>query len=71
MQQFTVGEVKCPKCGSPEVRTQYCAGIYYKIHVLACQYSQEEHMHRICLSCEYDWKELPLDALNSARKIST
>lgn len=58
MQPFNP-EAKCAKCGSDDIHSKFC---YRRV----CwkwpnRIEGEQHMHRYCQICRYDWVEAPLD----------
>ena len=51
-------KARCPKCGGPEVRTDYrnegCSDP-------SCTTCEAEHLRRACCRCHYVWAEAALD----------
>lgn len=47
----------CPKCGCADVDVKYCVSA----PLYSCKGVEEEHMHRKCTRCRYEWLERPLD----------
>ena len=51
-------KAKCPKCGINDVGSSYCMGINANAR---CYYGIREHIHRLCMRCQYQWVEKCLD----------
>lgn len=46
----------CPKCGQGAAEV-----IYHPANVVCPQSFQDEHIHRTCTLCRFEWDEIPLD----------
>lgn len=47
---------ECTKCGAIDISIIYCSG-----GTSTC-YKYEEHIHRTCRRCGYNWTEMCLDS---------
>jgi len=53
----------CPKCGCGETTVWYCDGKRLNPEALCFKRARgDEHMHRFCANCDYEWLEPCLDA---------
>ena len=50
---------KCPKCGHKDVHTGYCAS--GRPAMICWLIVDDEHLHRYCQRCHYEWLEACLD----------
>ena len=57
MEQFN-SKATCPKCGIKDIGSSYCMG---NANNIRCYYDINEHIHRICVRCQYQWVEKCLD----------
>ncbi len=56
---------KCPKCGHDDIHTRYVAhGGRYGQPCEFKSYRENEHLHRYCRRCSYEWCEACLAASN-------
>lgn len=59
-------EATCVKCAWEDVRVLHCASRTYSSYDLCYEIGQrepyEDHFHRTCGRCHYEWLEAPLDA---------
>lgn len=51
-------KAQCTKCGIKDIGSSYCMGL---TNDKRCFYSVKEHIHRICIRCQYQWVERCLD----------
>lgn len=52
----------CPKCGHKDVSTHYVSASYWARY--DCRHhpsTNEEHLHRWCRRCDYQWAERCID----------
>ena len=63
MEAFNLNQ-KCPKCGGDDICTRYHPTVYfsYACSYRDCSHEGDEHLHRYCRRCAYDWCQAPLDA---------
>ena len=55
---------KCPKCGSGDVLFGWHPAGHYSYSWVGDGAALQEHMHRTCSECGYEWPEAPLDAVD-------
>jgi len=61
MQPFNP-DAKCAKCGSDNIHSIFCVDPrYYSSCRKWPNEVREEHIHRNCKTCRYEWLEAPLD----------
>lgn len=46
----------CPKCLTSKPKTAFCRG-----NLAGCKNGGSEHLHRLCMTCGFDWPETPAD----------
>lgn len=50
----------CRKCGCKDIYVRWEPGIHWSSVARMCT-RQQEHLHRYCRNCGWDWTEPPLD----------
>lgn len=58
---------RCPKCAGADVQVTFCMGGWDCTPSVRFRVKWgQEHLHRRCQRCSYDWPEAPIDDGGSA-----
>ena len=53
--------VTCRKCGCTDIKTEYCEHKGGRLMEICWCKVDDEHMHRTCERCRYEWLEAVLN----------